>query len=743
MRLTRKIQYILLGATGLLFVVTVAVIWTVETARSLHSAQNTAEQYVSDIGRSVESMADKSLLQTAHLVANSVGSVAQASNDLLERLKEIFNVSEIHVIGPDGIIHFSTVREDIDWDMASGEQSGEFMRLLHGEKEFVQPLQPKSNGGETVRYVGVAFPDGGFLQVALSEESFLRDLRLRVSNITELVHVGKSGYVILAARNGTILSIPPELGAERGRSLAEFVQKDLDFLTAETEDFFHAVVAGVSSYCFSTTVTGFPILVVQPAEEIFSSRKALMPVLFGVAIPSFLIFFFVANWLLTRFVTDGVTRIDEALGSIASGDLDKSVDVRSCDEFASLSDNINAAAASLRSHAEAERERLVRERDEAVRAEKTRSFFFATVSHDIRTPLNSILGFAQLLKEGVPDAATRAKYLDGIADGGKVLMQLINDVLDLSRLEAGKMVFSPQWCDVPALVDATVAAFEPRAEAIGITLRSRFPDGLPQVRVDPNRLRQILFNLLGNAIKFTPHGGIEVRVAWTPPGDSEAGGLLEIAVQDTGVGISPENLSQLGKPFVQLDVARGNQGTGLGLAITRQMLGRMDGELRIESALGVGSTFTIVLHRVESRTPPAETGGETPAAASPQLNPAWHDRHVLVVDDIRVNVIVLATMCRHLGLKNVVTTESGAEALELLRTGSFDLVLTDLWMPGMDGTGLASAMHSIPELKSIPICVVTADVEIRKSYREMGFDGILLKPILLEGLRDLLNSLLT
>ena len=740
MRLTRKIQFILLGATSVLLLVTVGVVWTVETTRAMRSAEKLAEQNILDIGRSVQTLADRALLNTAHRVASAVGGVGQASNEMLEGLKDVFMVSEIHVIDKNGIIVASTVPADIGWNMASGKQSGEFMRLLNGETEFVQPLQPKSNGGETVRYVGVAFPSGGFLQVALNEESFRRDLQAQVANITEFVRVRSGGYMILADREGRILSVPPELGHERGRPLSDFVQRPHLNLDDEEGSLFHAIVAGVPSFCLASHVEEFPVLVVQPKWEIFASRKTLMPILLAAAIPCFIIFFLVANWLLARFVTDGVTQIDDALGRIASGDLKGAVDVRSCDEFASLSDNINAAAASLRSHAEAERERLIRERDEAVRAEKARSFFFATVSHDIRTPLNSIVGFTQLLKAGGLDEETRAKYLDGISDGGKMLMQLINDVLDLSRLEAGKMVFSPQWCDVPELVAATLSAFEPRAEESGLTLRAVVPEGLPQMRADPNRLRQMLFNLLGNAIKFTPHGSVEVRVLWRP-GKAEEGGDLEIAVQDTGVGISPENLARLGKPFVQLDLTRGNQGTGLGLAIIKQMIGRMDGELRMESTHGVGSTFTIVLHHVASRAAPDTPSRAQEGESGPELNPIWRDRPVLLVDDMHVNLLVLASLCRHLGLKNIVTTESGAEALELLRKGSFAAVLTDLWMPGMDGTALAAAMHSIPALRSIPVCVVTADVEIRKSYREMGFDGILLKPILLDGLRDLFNSL--
>ena len=323
-------------------------------------------------------------------------------------------------------------------------------------------------------------------------------------------------------------------------------------------------------------------------------------------------------------------------------------------------------------------------------------------------------------------------------------MQLINDVLDLSKLEAEKMVFSPEWSDIGHLVSSTLSAFDGRASAENITLSSKVPQNLPECLLDPHRLRQILFNLLGNAVKFTHGGFVRVVVRHVPSADDPHRGLLEIAVRDTGVGISPENLERLGRPFVQLEKNTGQmQGTGLGLAICRQMLSRMNGELKIESKLGAGSTFTVRLLDVETRDvsdnplanlPPSET------PSSQDNDESWKKLTVLLVDDVPLNLSILSSMCRRLGVENIGTANSGQEALDLLHKGAFDLILTDLWMPGMDGSALLSAVRSDEALRHIPVYVVSADVELLKNYERIGFNGLLLKPILLDNLRKVLSA---
>ena len=741
MRLTRKLQLIQAGSVAGLFCIVIGLVWLATTVDALENGRRLAEHRVKELGLSVQALSDRHMLHTARIVANAIGSADKASNEQLATLLGLFDVSELHVIGEDGIIHYSTVPEDINWKMADGEQSAEFLQLLHGVQEFAQPLRPKSNGGTPVRYVGVVFPEGGgFLQVALDESSLHRNLRDHASDISELLRVRAKGFVLLADDDLTILSAPVGSSIAIGSKLLDIIgMTPLQLNEIGKEQLFLARLPNGPAYCYLADTGGITALVVQPEEEIFAQRNSLIPVLVAAELPLFLIFFLLVNWSLKHFFADDVVLIDEALACIASGDLEQVVDVRSCAEFSSLSDNINAAATTLRRHAEAERTRLQQERDAAIAAEKARNFFFATVSHDIRTPLNSIIGFTQLLKLGTEDDATRHKYLDSIVASGEMLMQLINDVLDLSRLEAGKMVFAAEWCDVGKLVTDTLAAFELRARESNLTLSADIPSDIPQICSDPHRLRQILFNLLGNAMKFTHEGGVHVAVHWAPADDAHSD--FEIAVRDTGVGVSKEDLARLGRPFEQLSVHDGQQGTGLGLSICKQMLARMGGELRIESELGHGSTFTIVLHHVESR---ASTPSEPTAAPEPRgpiSDKELEGVRILLVDDVKVNLVVLSSLCRHLGLTLIDQADSGAAALELLRAKRHDLVLTDLWMPEMDGTQFLAAIRADPTLHDIPVCAVTADVEVRKTYRDIGFDGLILKPIQLPALRELVQAL--
>ena len=746
MRLTTKLRLVAGGMIVVLFCTVLAVVWSVETGRALATSVDLARNCVRDIDLSVRSVADSFLLNTAHLVANAVGSVEASANVDLDYMLKLYALSEIHVINSNGIIVATTVPKDLGWDMAAGEQSAEFLRLLHGEKEYAQPLQPKANGGAATRYVGVTFRNGdGFLQAALNGEAFKKDLRRRVADVATLVRVRNRGYVLLADEDGTILSAPAALQSEIGGNLEEFLGITENELSNASTGLFDANVKGEPCYCHTGLAGAFRAVVVQPTHEVFAARETLVPALFCGELPLFIIFFVIVNWLLRRYVADDVARIDNALARISAGDFDSSVDVRSSAEMASISDNINAAASSLRRHAALERERLEHERDAAVAAEKARNYFFATVSHDIRTPLNSIIGFSQLLKLGGEDEDKRRRYLDSIVESGEVLMQLINDVLDLSKLEADKMVFAPEWCDVGSVVSSTLSAFEDRASADDIALAADIPQNLPEFLLDPHRLRQILFNLVGNAVKFTRRGDVRVTVTLSPSEHAPREGHLEIAVRDTGIGISPEDLDKLGRPFVQLSKGTGQmQGTGLGLAISRAMIGRMGGELKIESELGVGSTFTIRLLHVEMRDikkaplPDKPSPQETPPPLVVDEEEVLKRRWVLIVDDVPLNLSILSTMCRRLGITNIGAAQSGEEALELLRVGSYDLVLTDLWMPGMDGAALLAAIRKDPALASMPVYAVTADVELLKTYKGIGFDGLLLKPILLDNLRKLL-----
>ena len=395
-----------------------------------------------------------------------------------------------------------------------------------------------------------------------------------------------------------------------------------------------------------------------------------------------------------------------------------------------------------------------------VRAEeRAKSFVFSTVSHDIRTPLNAIVGFSEVLRSGSGTPEDRTRALEAIGTSGQTLLELINDVLDLSKLEAGKMDIVPEATDVKELVASVLHTFEAAVDKKGVRLQAEMAE-LPRMLLDPQRLRQILFNLIGNAVKFTERGTVTVRVFWEPLPAMMAvvagHGVLRIAVVDTGCGIAPENVKKLMRPYVQLVGNRNVGGTGLGLSICKQLASRMGGKLHIASALGVGTTITLTVD-VEMVSPEddarrrdcARQGLPRPdrTTARQLAQKPRSELRVLIVDDSKVNLAVLKVMLRQVGVENVTLAHDGSEALAMLGLDAagdgvvappFDFVLADVWMPVMSGDALVRAVRAAG--CDIPVYAVTADVETVKTCEECGFTGIFLKPITVDKLKSLFSN---
>lgn len=373
-----------------------------------------------------------------------------------------------------------------------------------------------------------------------------------------------------------------------------------------------------------------------------------------------------------------------------------------------------------------------RERNNAIAAVTAKSYFFAVVSHDIRTPLNSILGLVELLLHGGESEATRRKYLENIAFSGSTLMQLINNILDLSRLEVGKLTLDPAPCDFVALAESTMSAFRFGVKLGKVSFACAIDPAMPMLVIDGNRLRQVIFNLVGNASKFTAEGEIRLSAAYAPGADGA--GSLSVSVSDTGSGIAKDDIGKLTKPFVQVKNGSQTGGTGLGLSICKQLLELMGAELRIESELGKGSVFSFTIPNVRTAGP-RKLAKEPVPVTVPTV--ARTDLSILLVDDVGANLLVLKAMCRKLGFAKVETATSGAAALELMSGTRFDVVLTDLWMPGMDGRELLGKIRENRAYDGVRVYAVTADVEFSKQPESTLFSGVLLKPTSLKSLGEL------
>lgn len=384
-------------------------------------------------------------------------------------------------------------------------------------------------------------------------------------------------------------------------------------------------------------------------------------------------------------------------------------------------------------------ERLADERVRRDRAVAAKDEFLANISHEIRTPLNAILGFAQQLLPLTGDKRGR-EYLDHILHSGKGLLSLINDLIDLSRLEAGMLRLSYSAVSLPDLFDELESLYRPQAAGKGIELIFE-PGGaeLAALEIDELRIRQILGNLIGNAIKFTPSGGM-VRVLAQTSGESTLSALEEsvrlcLTVQDTGIGIPEEFHDDIFNPFLQHDgkVDRVYEGTGMGLAISRRLVTIMGGTIEVESRPGEGALFTVTIPRVRKADRHVQEGPAEPRRR----------KLVLVVDDYPSNRSILAEYLKRFSF-DILEAENGKEALELVRRTPPDLVFMDISMPVMDGFQALSEIRREPYGATIPVVAVTSSLRDSQmeTLKESGFQEALTKPVSVDTLVTVVERLL-
>ena len=382
---------------------------------------------------------------------------------------------------------------------------------------------------------------------------------------------------------------------------------------------------------------------------------------------------------------------------------------------------------------QAQKERLVRAKEKAERADREKSAFLANMSHEIRTPMNAILGFSELL-QGSIDGEPHKSYLRSIRDSGHNLLALINDILDLSKVEAGRVEIVRVPLRLPELVASIKDVFEQRATEAGLALSITCPDDAPTLMLDPPRIRQILVNLVGNAIKFTHSGSVTVVLEATPTNENTAD--FSATVEDTGPGIIEKELPKIFTPFGQgstTDVIK-HGGTGLGLSISRRLAQLMDGNLDGENRQGGGARFTLKIPGV----PTAPDGTESLDPFTAQEDFTNFDlispKKVLIVDDNAINLQLLGGYFHETHHK-VTTATDGFAAIEFATSILPDVILMDIRMPGMDGTEALEKIRAQPATAHIPIIAVTASsMRDEEEQLRADFDGFARKPVSRESL---------
>ncbi|NJL90055.1 MAG: response regulator, partial [Coleofasciculaceae cyanobacterium SM2_1_6] len=594
--------------------------------------------------------------------------------------------------------------------------------------------------------------------------SFLRDLK-----------VSRSGQVFILERNGLLIAsskIDPikRLGDKDVKRLAA-ADAEEPLLQATTQKLvtrFGSLEQIKNSYQFDFDLTGnrqfvqvnpwrdeqgldWLIVVIVPEADfmgqINENTRTTILLCFLALVIAVISGIYTSRWILSP-----IDRLNQASQEIAKGNLDQQVQPENIKELDRLGQTFNEmshqlqAAFSFLENTNTELEHRVAERTTELQvakqaadsANQAKSEFLANMSHELRTPLNGILGYAQILGRTKTIPEKERHGVNIIHQCGTHLLTLINDILDISKIEARKLELAPQPVCLPALIQGVVEISQIRAQQKSINFIYEPDSNLPEgVIVDEKRLRQVLINLVGNAVKFTDRGSVTLKVEPLKPlNNASVFARLRFSIIDTGVGIAPENIQKLFKAFGQVgDRSRQAEGTGLGLAISQQIVQLMGGKIHVESQPGVGSEFYF-----EVNIPFATDWTQQQANnAAHIIGYQGEQKRILIVDDRWENRSIIVNLLEPLGFI-VTEAENGQDGLDKMRASLPDLVITDLQMPIINGFEMISQLRDDPDLKHLKVLVSSASVAQldQQMSLDAGGDDFLAKPV---DTQDLFNAL--
>ncbi len=605
----------------------------------------------------------------------------------------------------------------------------------HGPKASLQPVwtDPYFDEGAgnilMTTYAAPFFRDGEFRGVATVDI----DLVGLQKEIGERI-VGKQDFMLLTAKgrflyspittdimSHTILDVAEETGREDLKQVAARIVSDESGF-ARVEGLFGGEAKLIAFAPLPST--GWTFVSSMPESEAYAEFRKSLPLVVLPFLGALVLILGGILWV-SGLLTRPVASLRKSVSKIAGGDLNARVEeLGGDDEIGDLARSFRQMTADLRAnvrrlaHEEAERE-------QAEAANRAKSEFLSHMSHELRTPLNGILGYAQILQREREVTPQQIDKLDAIVNCGEHLLSLINDVLDLSKIEAGRLELDAKPTDLHKLIKGVSDIIEQRARDRGISFDVEVSPEVPRgVVMDSGKVRQVLVNLLGNAVKFTGEGGVSLGVSENPKGK------LRLDVVDTGVGIAPAELKEIFDPFKQVEAGKAAGGTGLGLAITQGLVERLGGTLTVQSEEGQGSCFRVTLPLEECEVEDHAALEEEEISAIERLViPEGRTLTILVADDRETNRGVLQDLLEGAGIETVLA-EDGEDALARLGEHEVDLVLMDVRMPRMDGIEALQRIRQDDALKDLIVVAVTASVfpRFREKALRMGFDDFLGKP---------------